>query len=123
MKFAFKIAKHVKSNAIVYARQLQTIGIGAASLALLASLPAAASAACVQAPTTKAFSKAGDTADYSVAPGGAFEGTHGWTLAGGAKIGTGNETLGIAAGSKSLVLPVGATARLWSTCRSSTSFF
>ena len=29
MLFAFTIAKHVKSNAIVYARDLQTVGIGA----------------------------------------------------------------------------------------------
>ena len=89
---------------------IQTIGLGAASLALLGCLPAAASAACVQAPTTKAFSKAGDSADYSVAPGGSFEGTHGWALAGGAKIASGNETMGITTGSKSLVLPVGSTA-------------
>ncbi|MDO9352847.1 MAG: hypothetical protein Q7T55_04090, partial [Solirubrobacteraceae bacterium] len=70
----------------------------------------AAQAACVQAPTTKAFSKVGDQADYSVAPGGSFEGTHGWTLAKGAKIVTGNESVGIVAGTKSLQLPVGATA-------------
>ena len=29
MTFAFKVAKHVKSNAIVYARGLATVGIGA----------------------------------------------------------------------------------------------
>jgi hypothetical protein len=78
--------------------------------------PAAASAACVPAPTTKAFAKIGDTADYSPAPGGDFEsGATGWSLTGGAKVVSGNETLGflqgpVVKGSKSLSLPVGATA-------------
>jgi phosphoribosylaminoimidazolecarboxamide formyltransferase/IMP cyclohydrolase len=32
MKFAFQVAKHVKSNAIVYARDLATVGIGAGQM-------------------------------------------------------------------------------------------
>lgn len=82
----------------------------------VAAVPAAASAACVEMPTSKAFSKVGDTADYSLAPGGNFEnGAPGWTLAGGAKIVSGNETLGflkgpIVSGSKALSMPVGSTA-------------
>ncbi len=32
MKFAFKIAKHVKSNAVVYAKDGQTVGIGAGQM-------------------------------------------------------------------------------------------
>jgi phosphoribosylaminoimidazolecarboxamide formyltransferase / IMP cyclohydrolase len=32
LKFAFRVAKHVKSNAIVYARQLATVGIGAGQM-------------------------------------------------------------------------------------------
>ncbi|MGI9350492.1 MAG: bifunctional phosphoribosylaminoimidazolecarboxamide formyltransferase/IMP cyclohydrolase [Rhizobiaceae bacterium] len=32
MKFAFQVAKHVKSNAIVYARNLATVGIGAGQM-------------------------------------------------------------------------------------------
>ncbi|HRO15828.1 MAG TPA: bifunctional phosphoribosylaminoimidazolecarboxamide formyltransferase/IMP cyclohydrolase, partial [Paracoccus sp. (in: a-proteobacteria)] len=32
MKFAFKVAKHVKSNAIVYARDRATVGIGAGQM-------------------------------------------------------------------------------------------
>ncbi len=93
---------------------------GAAAIASLVAVsaitPAIASAACEQAPTTKAFTKIGDNADYSVAPGGSFEnGIAGWTLTGGAKIISGNETLGflkgsVVPGSKSLALPVGATA-------------
>lgn len=87
-----------------------------AAIAASAAMPAAASAACVAAPTSKAFSKVGDTADYSVAPGGDFEsGAAGWSLSGGAKVVGGNESLGwfkgsILPGSKSLALPVGASA-------------
>lgn len=88
----------------------------ASAAALVAVAPAVASAACVQAPTTKAYAKVGDNADYSVAPGGDFEsGAAGWTLTGGAKVVGGNESLGffkgsILPGSKSLALPVGAVA-------------
>jgi hypothetical protein len=85
--------------------------LGLAAVAAFAVAAPAAQAACVQAPTTKAFSKVGDQADYSPAPGGTFEGTHGWTLGGGAKIVTGNETVGITTGSKSLSMPAGSTAK------------
>lgn len=95
---------------------IKGIAASATAAAVFAVAPAVASAACVQSPTTKAFSKVGDTADYSLAPGGSFEsGTTGWTLSGGAKVISGNETLGflkgsIVPGSKSLALPVGAVA-------------
>ena len=32
MKFAFRVAKHVKSNAIVYVKDLATVGIGAGQM-------------------------------------------------------------------------------------------
>src|SRR3712207_8228941 len=32
LRFAFRVAKHVKSNAIVYARDLATVGIGAGQM-------------------------------------------------------------------------------------------
>ncbi len=86
------------------------------ALAAFGLMPSAASAACVAAPTTKAFAKVGDNADYSVAPGGGFEaGSPAWTLTGGRKVVSGNESLGwfqgsVLAGSRSLALPVGATA-------------
>lgn len=32
MRFAFKIAKHVKSNAVIYAKNGQTAGIGAGQM-------------------------------------------------------------------------------------------
>ena len=37
LKFAFRVAKHVKSNAIVYARDLTTVGIGAGQMSRLDS--------------------------------------------------------------------------------------
>jgi len=37
MLFAFRIAKHVKSNAIVYARDLASVGIGAGQMSRLDS--------------------------------------------------------------------------------------
>ena len=37
MRFAFQVAKHVKSNAIVYARDLATVGIGAGQMSRLDS--------------------------------------------------------------------------------------
>ena len=37
MLFAFKVAKHVKSNAIVYAKELATVGIGAGQMSRLDS--------------------------------------------------------------------------------------
>ena len=32
LKFAFRVAKHVKSNTIVYAKDLATVGIGAGQM-------------------------------------------------------------------------------------------
>lgn len=67
---------------------------------------------CTALPTRKAFERIdGDTADYSLAPNGGFEGgTGGWTLANGAKIVSGNETLGASTGSRALQLPLSASA-------------
>ncbi len=81
-----------------------------AAAAAVAAAPSAASAACTALPTTKAFSKYGDQADYSVAPGGDFEGSTPWTLTGGAKIAAGNEPLGVAKGNKALFMPLASTA-------------
>lgn len=66
---------------------------------------------CTEAPTTKAFLKYGDSADYSPAPNGTFESsTVGWKLGSGATIVTGNDTTGVTTGSKSLKLKQGAVA-------------
>lgn len=78
---------------------------------VLAAAPEVASAAgCTQLPTTKAFARYGDQADYSLAPGGNFEGSTPWALTGGAKVVTGNDTTGATSGSKSLFMPLGSTA-------------
>jgi phosphoribosylaminoimidazolecarboxamide formyltransferase/IMP cyclohydrolase len=42
MKFAFRVAKHVKSNAIVYARDLATVGVGAGQMSRVDSARIAA---------------------------------------------------------------------------------
>lgn len=42
MKFAFKVAKHVKSNAIVYAKELATVGVGAGQMSRVDSARIAA---------------------------------------------------------------------------------
>jgi phosphoribosylaminoimidazolecarboxamide formyltransferase/IMP cyclohydrolase len=42
LKFAFRIAKHVKSNAIVYARDLATVGVGAGQMSRVDSSRVAA---------------------------------------------------------------------------------
>lgn len=42
MKFAFRVAKHVKSNAVVYARDGQTVGIGAGQMSRVDSVRIAA---------------------------------------------------------------------------------
>ncbi|MEA2171637.1 MAG: hypothetical protein QOF76_4937 [Solirubrobacteraceae bacterium] len=54
--------------------------------------PAAANAACSSTPVSKPFKRFADTANYSLAPGGAFEtGTSGWSLTN-AAVTAGNET-------------------------------
>ena len=78
--------------------------VGAAALTF-AAVPAA-DAACVAAPTAKVFAAFGDTADYSLAPAGAFEsGTPGWSLTG-ASVVNGNESAKVhgAADTKSLAI-------------------
>jgi hypothetical protein len=89
-----------------------------AGVALAGALPAAAQAACTPMPTAQSFAKFGDTAEYYLAPGGSFESgtTTGWTLTGGASFVSGNENIGVTSGSKSLSLPVGATATSPSFC-------
>jgi phosphoribosylaminoimidazolecarboxamide formyltransferase/IMP cyclohydrolase len=67
MLFAFTVCKHVKSNAIVYARDLQTAGIGAGQMsrvdsARMAAMKAreAAAAAHLSEPLTKGSAAASD---------------------------------------------------------------
>ena len=77
--------------------------LGAAAFLVV---PAAAQAACPTAPTTKPFVTFGDSADYSLAPNGAFEsGAGGWALSG-ASVTAGNESYKVhgASDAKSLAL-------------------
>jgi phosphoribosylaminoimidazolecarboxamide formyltransferase/IMP cyclohydrolase len=67
MVFAFKVAKHVKSNAIVYAKDLATVGIGAGQMSRVDSsriaarkAADAASAAGLAAPLTQGSVVASD---------------------------------------------------------------
>jgi hypothetical protein len=79
------------------ARKFRWIG-AVTALACLAG-PGVAQAACPTAPVSKAFAPFGDTADYSLAPGGDFEGaTSSWTLGGNA-LTAGNEKYFVAGSS------------------------
>jgi hypothetical protein len=107
----------IASVAAVLAGALVPASASALSLTASATTTTTAAAATAAATTTcptqtvrTAFSAFGDSADYAMAPGGDFESSAGWTLSGGAKIVSGNENLGVAPGSKSLSLPLGATA-------------
>lgn len=79
-------------------------------LSMVAAAPA--SAACPVAKTTKAFSVLGDSADYTLAPGGNFEGsTSGWSL-GTAKVTSGNESYFVGSRTDTRSLAVPATTRV-----------
>ena len=72
-------------------------------------VPAAAQAACPTTPTTKAFQAFGDSADYSLAPTGAFEaGSGGWSLSG-ASVVAGSESYKVHGAGDSMSLAVAAT--------------
>jgi hypothetical protein len=76
-----------------------------AAVAALA-VPAAASAACPTAPTTKAFQAFGDSSDYALVPGGAFEsGAPGWALTG-AYMANGSESFAVHSPSDSQSLAI-----------------
>ena len=82
------------------------------ALGVVAMAPASASAAglsqnltCTAQVLTSPLAKWGDSALYWLAPDGGFEaGGKGWTLKG-SKVVTGNETLGVLKGTKSLQFP------------------
>jgi len=62
------------------------------------------------------FARWGDSAYCRLSPGGAFDGGPSWSLAGGAKVVTGNEPFKLRPGSRSLQLPAGSTATSPTTC-------
>jgi hypothetical protein len=67
---------------------------------------------------TQAFSAWDDEAYYMLTPGGAFEGGGAWTLAGGARVVSGNEPFYVhaTADSHSLLLPPGSSALTPAMC-------
>lgn len=81
------------------------------SVAAVVAAPAAAQAACPSTPTAKVFQAFGDSADYSLVPGGGFEsGATGWSLSG-ASVARGNETYAVGgAGASSLAISPGGQA-------------
>jgi len=79
------------------------------SAAAVFVVPAAAQAACSATPTTKAFQALGDSANYSLAPSGAFEaGSGGWSLSGASVI-AGNESYKVHGSGDAKSLAVAAT--------------
>ena len=79
------------------------------SAAAILVVPAAAQAACDSTPTTKAFQAFGDSADYSLAPDGAFESGSGqWSLTR-AWVASGSESYGVHSRSDSRSLAIAAT--------------
>lgn len=103
-------------------RRYATIFAATAALALPASAsagPLVASAPdCSAQSASQVFLPWVDVADYVLAPGGTAESSAGWTLSGGAAIGSGNEPFHVtsASDSSSLSLPPGATATTGTMC-------
>lgn len=66
--------------------------------------------------TAQVFRPWGDSAYYRLAPGGSFDSGPSWSLAGGARLVTGNEPYKLTAGTRSLYLPAGSTATSPAMC-------
>ena len=67
---------------------------------------------------TQPFAPWGDDSSYVLAPGGSFEGSSSWTLAGGAQVVSGNEPfyLNSSSDSHSLLIPAGGSATSTPIC-------
>jgi hypothetical protein len=111
--------------AIITSRRVLALCVGL--LGVLAAFggtqSAVAAAGCPGALTTP-FSGFGDTNQYMLAPGGSFEGSlSGWTLSGGSKITTGNESFQVTAkkDSHALTIPAGGSATTPPICLTVTS--
>ena len=91
---------------------------GAANAGLLTGILSTGSASNCDPEVAQYFSPWGDQAWYRLVPGGTFEGTHGWSLSGGAKVVSGNEPWRVKGkgDSRSLFLPAGSTATSPTTC-------
>jgi hypothetical protein len=94
-------------------RLLLTIG---ATMAALVAMPGAALAAeCPVQATTQAFAQFGDTNEYFLAPGGAFE-TLDWTKFGNVALSTQHDPFALADGSYSVHLSEGESVRSMPIC-------
>ena len=105
------------------------LGAALATLALCAAAAPAAQAnplsllpgGCGNQVESKPFAGFGDTADYTLVPGGDFEaGSAPWLLSGSAAVSSGNESYQVhgAADASSLSLPAGSSATSPATCTS-----
>jgi hypothetical protein len=82
-----------------------------ASAALTLAIAPAANAACAASPTSKVFSSFGDSANYFLAPAGAFEsGASGWSLSGSSVV-NGNATAKVHGANDSKSLAISATGK------------
>jgi hypothetical protein len=92
---------------------LATIAAAVAAMAGTAAPAHAALGLACPYPTSTPFAPWGDRANYALAPGGDFEsGAAGWTLSGGARVVTGNESFNVGGPGQthSLSLPAGSSA-------------
>ena len=100
----------------------RTAGAAAAICALLPATAAQAdlleTGACDDAALSQPFAPWGDHRSYKLAPGGDFEGDHGWKLSGGAKVVSGSEPYGVtgAVGARSISIPAGGSVTSPATC-------
>jgi hypothetical protein len=102
-----------KVGTVLAIAALGLFATGSASAGLLFTAPASE----CNPETTQAFEDWGDTALYRLVPGGTFEsGVASWSLSGGAKVVSGNEPFGVVPGTRSLLLPAGATATSPTMC-------
>jgi hypothetical protein len=98
---------------IFIAASLAVVALAAGAPSASAGLLVASAPDCSPQPTSQPFAKWGDSGQYQLAPGGAFEaGSPSWSLSGGASVVTGNESFKVhgANDSRSLRLPPGASA-------------
>lgn len=94
----------MSSRSVRTIRRCAVALLGVAALTPSSAFAASDTEGCPAQPTTKAFEKFGDTADYSLAPGGDFEsGNSGWKFST-ARIVAGNETAGVLSGVKSVAM-------------------
>ena len=97
----------------LFTAALVTVALAVGAPTANAGLLVASAPDCAPKPTTKPFTAWGDSADYSLAPGGAFEPAETrWQMSGGAAIVAGNEPWKVRKSSDAyyLKLPPGATA-------------